>query len=90
MKKIITISLITISLSSNAFFNNIDNNWGATNGYQQDNGFFGYNPYELYDPRWYMEEMTNVMDTFDNNTISNNKYAYGSSKDFPALDTSSN
>ncbi|MBT4315704.1 MAG: hypothetical protein HOD55_01735 [Candidatus Thioglobus sp.] len=29
---------------------------------QQDNGVFGYNPYNVMDPRWMMEEMDNFMD----------------------------
>jgi len=28
----------------------------------QDNGIFGYNPYNVMDPRWMMEEMSNVID----------------------------
>ncbi len=30
--------------------------------YTQDNGIFGYNPYNIMDPRWMMEEMSNVID----------------------------
>ncbi len=30
--------------------------------YIQDNGIFGYNPYNIMDPRWMMEEMSNVID----------------------------
>jgi hypothetical protein len=28
----------------------------------QDNGVFGYNPYNIMDPRWMMEEMSNIID----------------------------
>ena len=28
----------------------------------QDNGVFGYNPYNIMDPRWMIEEMSNVID----------------------------
>ena len=28
----------------------------------RDNGIFGYNPYSMMDPRWMMEEMSNVID----------------------------
>ncbi len=50
------------------------------NGYQDDNGMFGYNPYDYWDPRWYMEEMSNMVDEFDdefnnsNNGWNNNNY----------------
>lgn len=60
MKKIIAVSLLTLSLSSNAF-------WGNNNGYHNDNGIFGFNQYSFFDPRWYFEEAGNMMDEFDNN-----------------------
>ena len=28
----------------------------------KDNGIFGYNPYNMMDPRWMMEEMSNIID----------------------------
>ena len=28
----------------------------------RNNGIFGYNPYSMMDPRWMMEEMSNVID----------------------------
>ena len=96
MKKLITIALLATSLSSNAFFNN-NNGWN-NNGYQQDNGLFGYNPYELYDPRWYMEEMENMINEVDDKLNDNNNYSYNgynanpfamaqtTNKDFPVVD----
>lgn len=86
MKKLLAIALVAASLSANAFFNNNDmpwnngyNNNGYNNyGYQQDNGIFGYNPYNFWDPRWYMEEMSNMVDEFDdefnNNGWNNNNF----------------
>ena len=28
----------------------------------QDNGIFGYNPYNVMDPRWMIEEMSNIIE----------------------------
>jgi hypothetical protein len=28
---------------------------------KQDNGIFGYNPYEFWEPSWYFEEMSNML-----------------------------
>lgn len=64
MKKIIAVALLAASLGSNAFWNN-NNNWGNNGYYYDDNGMFGYNPYDFWDPRWYFEEMDNMMDEFD-------------------------
>ncbi|MDG2395314.1 hypothetical protein [Candidatus Thioglobus sp.] len=68
MKKLLAIALVAASLSANAFFNSNDMPWNNSynnNGYQEDNGMFGYNPYDYWDPRWYMEEMSNMVDEFD-------------------------
>ncbi len=71
MKKLLAIiALIAVSLSANAFFNTNNMPWSNGynyNGYQEDNGMFGYNPYDYWDPRWYMEEMSNMADEFDDN-----------------------
>ncbi len=78
MKKLLAIALVAASLSANAFFNSNDMPWSngsSNNGYQEDNGMFGYNPYDYWDPRWYMEEMSNMVDEFDdefNNDSNNN------------------
>ncbi|CAC9601581.1 hypothetical protein [uncultured Gammaproteobacteria bacterium] len=85
MKKLLAMILVVASLSANAFFNSNDMPWNNTNGYnnngyQDDNGMFGYNPYDYWDPRWYMEEMSNMVDEFDdefnnsNNGWNNNNY----------------
>jgi hypothetical protein len=46
-----------------------NNNYNCYNnyGYQQDNGIFSFNPYDYWDPRWYSEEMSNMMDEFSDN-----------------------
>ncbi len=77
MKKIIAIVALAASLSSNAFFNNWNNN--GYNGYgYEDNGIFGYNPYDAFiDPRWYVEEMSNMMDDFGNFGGNNYNNGYG-------------
>ncbi|CAC9520355.1 hypothetical protein [uncultured Gammaproteobacteria bacterium] len=86
MKKLLTIVLFTVSLSVNAFWGNNNSPWGGgynnynNYGYQQDNGIFGYNPYEFWEPSWYFEEMSNMFDEFDNNGWNNNNndgYGYG-------------
>ncbi|MDC0447197.1 hypothetical protein OAL99_04845 [Gammaproteobacteria bacterium] len=76
MKKIIAIVALAVSLSSNAFFNNYNNGY---NGYgYNDNGIFGYNPYDAFiDPRWYFEEMSNMMDDFGNFGGNNYNNGYG-------------
>ena len=62
MKKMIAIAALAASLSANAFWNN--NGYNGYNGYK-DNGFFGYNPYSVFTPNWFSEEMENMFDEFD-------------------------
>ncbi len=71
MKKYILIVVISL------FSFTVNANWwggGNNNGWWEDNGIFGYNPYDYFDPRWYPEEMQNFIDEFDdewgNNTYS--------------------
>jgi hypothetical protein len=75
MKKIIMSFLLTFSLTSVAFWGN--NNAGS--GWN-DNGFFSYNPYDYWDPRWYPKEMGNMLDEFENNgwgeNSNQNSYGY--------------
>jgi hypothetical protein len=79
MKKIITVLLLTIGLSANAFWNN-NGPWGGYNngpwGYN-DNGIFGFNPYSFGDPRWFVEEMENMMDEFGVGNNWNNNGPWG-------------
>ena len=78
MKKIIAIVALAASLSSNAFFNNNSYNGGGYGGGYNDNGVFGYNPYDAFiDPRWYFEEMSNMMDDFGNFGGNNYNNGYG-------------
>jgi hypothetical protein len=82
MKKLLAIALVATSISANAFWNNNsmpwDNNNGYNNsGYQENNGVFGYNQYDYWDPRWYMEEMSNMVDDFDNNNNGWNNHNNG-------------
>ncbi len=81
MKKILAIVLLAFTLSANAFWNN-NGPWGNNyNNYgnygYQDNGIFAFNPYDYWDPRWYAEEMSNMMDEFDDNGWNNNYGGYG-------------
>ncbi len=73
MKRLFIITLLTVSLGVNAFWGNNYNGYG----YQQDNGIFGFNPYNFWDPRWYPEEMSNMFDEFDDDDWNNNNgYSY--------------
>lgn len=80
--------LFTIS-SANAFFDNAnfnpwdnDNNnrWSFNNA--DDNGIFAYNSYDFWDPRWYSQEFTNMINEIDDE--SNNQYAFNNYQ-FPAV-----
>ena len=87
--------LLTIG-SANAFFDNAnfnpwdnDNNnrwtFNNSNGNADDNGIFAYNSYDMWDPRWYSTEFTNMVNKLDDE--SNDQYAfntYKSGNDFPA------
>lgn len=77
MKKIIAITILTLSLGSNAY-------WGNNNGYN-DNGLFGFNQHSYFDPRWYFKEAGNMMDEFDNtnNGYRNySPYSYGYNRNY--------
>ena len=73
MKKIVTISLLTVALNVSAGFNNgpwgnsgwNNNPWGG--GYNENNGFIAHNPYSMFTPDWFGEEMDDMMDEFDSN-----------------------
>jgi hypothetical protein len=68
MKKIITVSLLSLALNASAGWggNNGFNNgpWGGSNN---NNGIFGNNPYSMFTPDWFSEEMDDMMDEFDSN-----------------------
>ena len=87
MKKIIAIFAMTAALGANAFWNNNgpwnNNGWNNGYGYNDDNGIFGYNPYDFWDPRWYMEEMSNMVDEFDDEFGDNNYYGYNNPYNTP-------
>jgi hypothetical protein len=85
MKKIITIMLFTVAFNSNAFWNGNNNNnypwnnfggnnapWNSVNNFVEDNGIFGFNPYEYTNPQWYPQEMSNMLDEFDDEFGGNN------------------
>ena len=78
MKKIFAVVLLAFTLGANAFWNNNDMPWNSNNyngyGYAEDNGIFAYNPYDYWDPRWYMEEMSNMVDEFDDEFNNDNYY----------------
>lgn len=69
LKFVMAVSLSLAATSSYAWFgsnNNNNNNWGpfGGSGWNSD-----YNPYDEWDPRYWMEEMENMMDDDD--------YGYG-------------
>ena len=79
MKKLIAIFAMAAALSANAFWNSNNTPWGNNYngyGYADDNGIFAYNPYDYWDPRWYFEEMENMMDEFDSEFGGNDYYGY--------------
>ena len=70
MKNIIAALTVLLTVgSANAFggFNNNswDTPWGNSNQYQNDNGFFAFNGFSFFDPRWYSQEFTNMVNDFD-------------------------
>ncbi|MEO1917844.1 MAG: hypothetical protein ABGX53_05705 [Candidatus Thioglobus sp.] len=74
MKKIITISLLTLALNATAGWGGNNNPWGNNSfnngpwgGSNNNNGIFGYNPYSMFTPDWFSEEMDDMMDEFDSN-----------------------
>ncbi|WP_428087332.1 hypothetical protein [Candidatus Thioglobus sp.] len=74
MKKIITAALMIVALNVSAFFNNgpwTNNGWNNTN-----NGFIEHNPYSMFTPDWFSEEMDDMVNEFDNNNTpwSNNNF----------------
>jgi len=85
--------LLTIG-SASAGFNNVswDNTPWGNNQYQNDNGIFAFNSYDFWDPRWYAQEFTNMVNEFDDEFDNNNNrnyYGYTSAnqKGFPVTDT---
>lgn len=64
MKKTLTITLLAMSLNASAFggWNNAPWNGGYNN-----NGFIAHNPYSMFSPNWFREEMDDFVDEFDNN-----------------------
>jgi hypothetical protein len=75
MKKIIAIAALIAATSASAgFFNNNSNNLSPS--YQNDNGIFAYNGNDFWDPRWYAQEFTNMVNEFDEPT-----HAKGSRED---------
>jgi len=70
MKNIIAALTVLLTVTSaSAFFNgnnSWDKPWGNSNQYQNnDNGFFAYNGFSFFDPRWYSTEFTNMVNEFD-------------------------
>jgi hypothetical protein len=50
-------------------------------GYQDDNGIFAYNGNDFWDPRWYAQEFTNMVNEIDDESTTS--YGYKSQHDFP-------
>lgn len=77
MKRIITASLMVMAFNVSAGFGNGpwgNNGWNNANN-TVNNGIIAHNPYSMFTPDWFSEEMDDMMDEFDtdNNTPWNNK-----------------
>jgi hypothetical protein len=74
MKKIMIVSLLTLALNASAHTGGNNNPWGNNSfnngpwgGSNNNNGIFGNNPYSMFTPDWFSEEMDDMMDEFDSN-----------------------
>lgn len=74
MKKIITVSLLTLALNATAGWGGNNGPWGNSGwnngpwgGSNNNNGMIGNNPYSMFTPDWFSEEMDDFMDEFDSN-----------------------
>ncbi len=74
MKKIITVSLLTLALNATAGWGGNNSPWGNNGfsngpwgGSNNNNGIIGNNPYSMFTPDWFSEEMDDMMDEFDSN-----------------------
>jgi len=87
MKKIIALASIIASAQVMAFdFPFFDNNKYGYN-HVEDNGLFAFNPWEMYDPRWYSTEFTNMINEIDEpdfiTSYQPNYYGYAPQYNFP-------
>ncbi len=64
MKKIVSASLLMIALNTSAGFGN--GPW-SNSGWNNNNGIIAHNPYSMFTPDWFSEEMDDMMDEFDSN-----------------------
>jgi hypothetical protein len=74
MKKIITVSLLTLALNATAGWGGNNTPWGNNGfnngpwgGSNNNNGIIANNPYSMFTPDWFSEEMDDMMDEFDSN-----------------------
>jgi len=80
MKKIVSASLLMIALNTSAGFGNgpwSNNGWNnSNNSNNSNNGIIAHNPYSMFTPDWFSEEMDDMMDEFDSNNtpFSNNQF----------------
>jgi len=77
MKKIITVSLLTLALNATAGWGGNNSPWGNNGwsngpwgGSNNNNGIVGNNPYSMLTPDWFGEEVNDMMDEFDSNNSS--------------------
>lgn len=70
MKKILLTILLTVSLNATAFggWNN-----GPWNSGYNNNGFIDQNPFSMFSPDWFREEMDDFADEFNNNNSWGNR-----------------
>jgi len=74
MKKIVSASLLMIALNTSAGFG--DGPWSNSGWNNSNNGIIAHNPYSMFTPDWFSEEMDDMMDEFDSNNtpFSNNQF----------------
>ena len=68
MKKIVSVSLLMIALNTSAGFGNGPWN-NSNNSNNSNNGIIAHNPYSIFTPDWFSEEMDDMMDEFDSNNM---------------------
>ena len=77
MVKLIATATLVASMSASAgFFDTFGD------GSYKDNGFFGYNHNEMWEPRWYVKEADNFLNELDDKKGNKQDYSFPVSDQF--------